>query len=196
MMDWTESSGFSNSWRAACARCVHREIKENPTTTNVSRLSWTRCGVIGGQVFERRVEGLAANCRSRTLRGLNSRWGNYGTIACGGRKAAIEPGHAQALSGDGDREKASVESHAVEGRCLQAIGGEPYATGFASRPAGARRGFAARRQDTRGLVASPLVSCHLAVRRGRDLSYVFISASPALIKAKHYTRTSEPATLR
>jgi hypothetical protein len=45
--------------------------------------------------------------------------------AYGGRKAVIEPGHAQALRGGGDRERASVESHAVEGRCLQAVGGEP-----------------------------------------------------------------------
>src|SRR5216684_1332657 len=61
-----------------------------------------------------------------------------------------------------------------------------------------------------GFVASPLVSCHLAVRRDRDLSYVFkidhvrsprngvkrTCQSPALIKAKHYTRTSEPVGRR
>jgi hypothetical protein len=29
MMDWRESSIFSISWKAACARCVHRAIKEN-----------------------------------------------------------------------------------------------------------------------------------------------------------------------
>src|SRR5438445_921792 len=65
-----------------------------------------------------------------------------------------------------------------------------------------------------GFAASPLVSCHLAVRRDRDLSYVFKNLScplpqgwprdgakrtcqsPALIKAKHYSRTSEPVGRR
>ena len=36
MMDWSESSIFSKCWKAVCARCVHREIKENLATTNVS----------------------------------------------------------------------------------------------------------------------------------------------------------------
>jgi hypothetical protein len=36
MMDWSESSSFSISYEAACARCVHREINENLATTNVS----------------------------------------------------------------------------------------------------------------------------------------------------------------
>src|ERR1700754_1525338 len=47
-----------------------------------------------------------------------------GTTPYGGRQTGIEPGHRPALRG-GDREKASVESHAVEGRYLHAIGGEP-----------------------------------------------------------------------
>jgi hypothetical protein len=36
MMDWNESRSISNSWVIACARCVHREIKENLGTTIVS----------------------------------------------------------------------------------------------------------------------------------------------------------------
>jgi hypothetical protein len=39
MMDWSESSSFSISWTAACARCVHQEIKENLETANESRRS-------------------------------------------------------------------------------------------------------------------------------------------------------------
>jgi hypothetical protein len=31
MMDWNERSGVSIGYDAACARCVHREIKGNPT---------------------------------------------------------------------------------------------------------------------------------------------------------------------
>ena len=37
MMDWNESLSLSITQRAACARCVHREIKENLETANVSR---------------------------------------------------------------------------------------------------------------------------------------------------------------
>jgi hypothetical protein len=29
MMDWSESSIFSNSWGPVCARRVHREVKKN-----------------------------------------------------------------------------------------------------------------------------------------------------------------------
>jgi|SRR5215216_6415383 hypothetical protein len=36
MMDWSESSIFSKCWKTVCARCVHREIKENLATNNVS----------------------------------------------------------------------------------------------------------------------------------------------------------------
>ena len=32
MMDWSESSSFSMCWRAACARCVHEEVKEKLAT--------------------------------------------------------------------------------------------------------------------------------------------------------------------
>jgi hypothetical protein len=35
-MDWRESLIFSNSWKAACARCVHREIKENPAPDSIA----------------------------------------------------------------------------------------------------------------------------------------------------------------
>jgi hypothetical protein len=37
MMDWSESSIFSVGLKAACARRVHREIKKNLITANVSR---------------------------------------------------------------------------------------------------------------------------------------------------------------
>jgi hypothetical protein len=36
MMDWSESRRISNSWMIACARCVHRDIKENLGTAIVA----------------------------------------------------------------------------------------------------------------------------------------------------------------
>jgi hypothetical protein len=39
VMDWSESSSFSVSWKATCARRVHREIQENPSTGNLSSRS-------------------------------------------------------------------------------------------------------------------------------------------------------------
>ena len=35
MMDWNESLGFSNNYKAACARCVHLDIKENLAMSSV-----------------------------------------------------------------------------------------------------------------------------------------------------------------
>jgi hypothetical protein len=40
MMDWSESLILSIGWKAACARCVHREIKENLARTNRSKLDF------------------------------------------------------------------------------------------------------------------------------------------------------------
>ena len=39
MIDWSESSGLSTRYKAPCARCVHREIKENPMTATASKLN-------------------------------------------------------------------------------------------------------------------------------------------------------------
>jgi len=41
---WTESSGVSITWKAACARRVHRQIKKNVISANLAkaaRMDWT-----------------------------------------------------------------------------------------------------------------------------------------------------------
>ena len=52
MMDWSESQIFSISWKAARARRVHREIRENQETASVSRLE-VESGVLAamGRLF-------------------------------------------------------------------------------------------------------------------------------------------------
>src|SRR5689334_20860847 len=69
MMDWSESSSFSIVWKAACARRVHREIKENPETTSVNRLNRIPVQRLGAQ--DREHAHIAAR-RLRTL-GRNRR---------------------------------------------------------------------------------------------------------------------------
>src|SRR6266567_738138 len=36
-MDWNESLVISTSWKATCARCVHREVQERPMWSSVQR---------------------------------------------------------------------------------------------------------------------------------------------------------------
>jgi len=43
MMDWSEGLGFSIGWKVACARRVHREIKENLAKAKVSRGGSSQC---------------------------------------------------------------------------------------------------------------------------------------------------------
>jgi len=52
---------------------MHREINENLTTTNVSRLNRTRCGVSGGPMF--RVDVVREPELCRVLSSRNERFG-------------------------------------------------------------------------------------------------------------------------
>jgi hypothetical protein len=51
MMDWTESLGFSIGQRVTCAQRVHRKIRKNLATSNVSKLSEVNGGGRGKRRF-------------------------------------------------------------------------------------------------------------------------------------------------
>jgi hypothetical protein len=56
MMDWSESLVLSHSWETACARCVHREIKENLATASCGSAVEERFPLAPGAGFFHRPE--------------------------------------------------------------------------------------------------------------------------------------------
>jgi hypothetical protein len=68
MMDWSENSISSTSYKVACARCVHREIKKNLETTNESnRLLNPLCVLAAGRLFGGTIDMECSCCNAVAL---------------------------------------------------------------------------------------------------------------------------------
>src|SRR5216683_377569 len=104
-MDWNENSSFSNSWKAACARCVHREIKENLNTANMRGRWLSVCRLPTDALVEQEPWLKLEGCRragdvARSVYSQNERlWNDHSWREADARRArSARPWHVELIS--------------------------------------------------------------------------------------------------